>query len=310
MGPHVPGRMRPRLVRRQLRGSTLRLRQLLAAVALPLLLGCADRSADVAADPASGTTVVDHAGRSHDFTTPAVRIVSLVPSATSTLIALGLEDRIVGRTDYDDDPRLADVPSVGGGLEPSLEAITALRPDLVIRFEGEQDPTTPARLDDLGIAHMGVRPVGLDDIFATNELIGAATGQRASADSLSSAIRAGLDQIRADAEGRPAVRVAFLLGGTPPWVSGPGTFVSEVVELAGGVNAFADLPAPWTSVGREEFLVRAIDVLLAPDGRSVRADLAPGARIVTVGDALDQPGPDIVEAARLVFDAIHESGRP
>lgn len=304
--------MRTRLFRRRL--SIHRSRRAFGAVLLTLLASCGgpgeERSNQAGREGAAGTTIVDHAGRTHDVSTPAKRIVSLVPSATATLLALGLEELIVGRTDYDDEPRLSDVPSVGGGLEPSLEAVTALQPDLVIRFVGEQDPTTPARLDDLGIAHLGVRPVGLHDIFETNTLIGAATGHPEAADSLSARIRTGLDEIRADAEGRPSVRVAYLLGGTPPWVSGPGTFVSEVIELAGGTNAFQDLPAPWTSVGREEFLVREIDVVLVPDARSIREDLAPNARVVSVGGTLDQPGPDIVRAARLVFDAIHQPGTP
>lgn len=312
MGSNVPGRVRLGLGRRRLKSA----RSGAAIAAIALLLSCTPADSPDAPDAAGtepsgvSTTVVDQAGRTHDFSTPATRIVSLVPSATATLRVLGSEALLVGRTDFDDAEWLAEVPSVGGGLEPNLEVLVSLQPDLVIRFEGAQDPTTPARLDELGIAHLGIRPVSLSDVYVTNRLIGAATGRQEAAEALSTSIRDGLEALRVRAEGEEQVSFAYTLGGTPPWVSGSETFVSEVIELVGGVNAFHDLDAPWSGVSREEFRVRDIDALILASPQADVGELSPGARVVVIGGVLDQPGPEIVQAATAVFDALHRpSGR-
>lgn len=290
----------------------------LGVVAFALLTGCSPESgtdreaseaaagADVttAAEPAS-STFVDAAGVTHLFPEPATRIVSLVPSATETIRALGAEASLVGRTDYDTEAWSSEIPSVGGGLEPNLEAIVALSPDLVIRFEGEQDPRTPERLDELGIRHVAVRPVRLDDIFTTTEMIGIVTGRRTAADSIAESIRAGLDELRRDVANMPRLRVAYVLGGSPPWVSGPDTYIVEVLDLAGGDNVFDDLGASYASVSPEELRTREIDVVLVSGDEVIDATLVPGARLALIGSELESPGPGVVEAARSVAEAMH-----
>lgn len=250
-------------------------------------------------------TLVDAAGVQHVFQEPPDRIVSLVPSATITLRALGAEGALVGRTDYDTAAWAAAIPSVGGGLDPSLEAIVALDPDVVIRFGGEQDPRTPTRLDQLGIPHVAVRPVSLEQIFATTEIVGRLTGHEARADSLARAIRAGLAEIEARVADLPRRRVAYVLGGTPPWVSGPGTYIHEILELVGGANVFDDLEAPYTAVSPEELRTRHIDVVLVSHAGTFDGALAPEARLEVVGTGLENPGPGVVEAAWTVAAAIH-----
>jgi ABC-type Fe3+-hydroxamate transport system substrate-binding protein len=249
--------------------------------------------------------IIDAAGVAHVFEHPARRIVSLVPSATATLRALGAEPLLVGRTDYDTDDWLASIPSVGGGLEPNLEALLALKPDLVIRFEGEQDPRTPARLDEFGIRHVGVRPVSLADIYLTNEIVGAATGRRDQADSLSAAIRAGLEELEERVAHLPRLAVAYVLGGSPPWVAGTDTYISEIVSIAGGDNVFPALRMPYSAISPEELRTRAIDVVLVSDAGAFDESLVPGARIVVIGGVLEVPGPDVVPAAWHVAELMH-----
>ena len=266
---------------------------------------CASEPRPEPAAAASGDTVVDAAGTRHVFTRPATRIVSLVPSATVTVRTLGAEASLVGRTDYDTAAWISSLPSVGGGLDPSLEAIVALAPDLVIRFAGEQDPRTPARLDELGIRHVAVRPTSLDGIFATTDIVGRITGREAAADSLGRAIRQGLAALERRVAELPRVRIAYVLGGSPPWVSGPGTYIHEIVSIVGGDNVFSDLDAPYTSVGPEEFRVRDIDVVLVSHAGSFDEALTPGARVEVVGSGLENPGPGVVEAAWSVAEAMH-----
>jgi iron complex transport system substrate-binding protein len=113
-----------------------------------------------------------------------------------------------------------------------------------------------------------------------------------------------LAEIRRRVEGRPRVRVAYILGGSPPWVAGPGTFIDELLTAAGGENSFSDLGALYGPVSPEEFLVREIDLLLAPEGGefslpSVRVPL------VRVSPALELPGPDLAREAWRLAEILH-----
>lgn len=249
--------------------------------------------------------VIDAAGTESVLPRPARRVVSLVPSATETLHAIGAQGTLVGRTDFDAAPWAAELPSVGGGLEPNLEAIVALEPDLVIRFAGEQDPRTRARLDELGIPHVAVRPDRLSDIYATAVLMGRVTGRDAAADSLVTSIRARLDEVARGVSEWPRLRVAYVLGGSPPWVAGPDTYIAEVVSLIGGRNVFSDLGELYAAVSPEELVTRDIDVVLVSHRGEYDESLTRGARIAVIGDALEIPGPGVVEAARHVAELLH-----
>jgi iron complex transport system substrate-binding protein len=223
--------------------------------------------------------------------------------------ALGRSDVLVGRTDYDTASWAASIPSVGGGLEPSLEAVVALDPDLVIRFSGEQDTRTPARLDQLGIPHLAVRPDGVEDIYATVDLVGRSIGEPVAADSLERAIRSGLAEASARVRALPRVRFAYVLDGTPPWVAGPGTYIDEVLTLMGGdnafVDAFTDMDPLYAPMSPEQFRTRSIDVVLLAGVQAFDASLTPGARLERLEGTLDLPGPGVVDAARRVGELLH-----
>jgi ABC-type Fe3+-hydroxamate transport system substrate-binding protein len=249
-------------------------------------------------------TVVDATGREISLAKPARRVVSLVPSATNTLYAMGAEDVLVGRTDFDRGERATALPSIGGGIEPNLEAIVALRPDLVIRFAGDQDSRTPARLDQLGVPHLAVRPDRVEDIYRTTIILGQATGYSKEAAALVESIRADLTLTAESVAELPRRRVAYVLGGTPPWVAGPETYIHEVISLMGGDNVFADLGALYAAVSPEELLTRDIEVVLV-SGDGYDAAWTPGARIEIIGGVLEMPGPGVVDAARIVARLLH-----
>jgi iron complex transport system substrate-binding protein len=218
---------------------------------------------------------------------------------------MGRASVLVGRTDYDTQAWAAHLTSVGGGLEPNLEAIVALRPDLVVRFAGEQDTRTPARLMELGIPQLAVRPDRIADIYRTASLLGQAIGDVAAADSLAAAIRSGLGEASVAVRDLPRPRVAYVLGGTPPWVAGSGTYIDEVISLMGGDNVFADLRLQYAAVSPEELRTRKIDVVLLADAATFDPALTPGARVEAVGSALEMPGPGVVDAAYLVSERMH-----
>lgn len=248
--------------------------------------------------------LVDASGRRHALTHPPRRIVSLVPSATRILQELGTRELLVGRTDWDTAQALASLPSVGGGLGPSIERLVALDPDFVIRFHGESDRATPARLDDLGIRHFAIRPDGIDDVRTIIRQLGAVVGRRRRADSLVEAMDEELDEIRARVEGRPRPSVAYVLGGSPPMVAGPNTFIDELLDIAGGANAFSDLGRRYAPVSPEELVARKIDVILYPEGASPPEGLG-DAEIRSVSPLVETPGPDLALAARELARTLH-----
>jgi iron complex transport system substrate-binding protein len=253
-------------------------------------------------------TFEDADGRSVRLDVPVRRVVSLVPSATLTLDAIGARSVLVARTDYDTASWASDLPSVGGGLEPSLETIVSLHPDVVIRFGGPQDPKTPGRLDDLGVPHVAIRPDDIEDVLAIVDLLGRMTGHEEGADSLATRVRRELEAVRARWAEAPPVRAAYVMGGDPPWVAGAGTYVDELIAVAGGTNVFADLGTLYAAVSPEELVARDVDVVLLSRGSAFDRSLTGGARVVEVGDVVGIPGPSVAEAARVVARALHGGG--
>lgn len=292
---------------------------LLAALGLAAALaGCGGegRSAEEGEAP-SGTDraggfpirITDDAGRRLLLDRPPERIVSLVPSATEILVALGAGDRLVGRTDFDTLPPVDTLPSVGGGLQPSIERIVALEPDLVIRFAGESDSRTRERLDALEMPHMAIRPDGIADVRRIVDLLGRAVGVPERADSLVARMDSTLAAVRARVRPLPPKKVAFVLGGSPPWVAGPGSFVDELIEVAGGINAFADLQDLYGPVSEEAFLSRPLDLVVSVEGE--RLDLpVETIPVRRVPADLQTPGHDLGESARALARALHPEAFP
>jgi len=280
-----------------------------------LAVGCGDgdrRSASGGVDhgtpPGTPTelplSVLDASGRTLVLSELPTRIVSLIPSASLTLEALGAGDLLVGRTDFDTTASLAHLPTVGTGLHPSLETLVSLRPDLVIRFAGDTDSSTPARLDGMGIAHLGIRPDGIADLREIIGILGQVTGLAGTADSLLHELDRELADIRRRIEGHPRVRVAYVLGGTPPWVAGPDTYIGELMELAGGTNVFDDLGSLYGPVSLEEFLVRDIQLVISPEGGEISlptSDLI----LRRVSSNLEIPGPHLARSARDLAAILH-----
>lgn len=234
-----------------------------------------------------------------------MRVVSLVPSITEMLVALHIGGEFVGRTDFDSEEAVLSLPSVGGGLQPDLEILVSLNPDLVIRFAADSDVETPARLDELGVPHFAVRPESIADVRSILQRLGIVFGRSMVADSIDLEIDRRLAAVAEESSGAAPVRVAFHLGGATPYVAGPGTYIHELITLAGGINVFADLSALYAEVSLEEFLVREIDLLLIAEGGQApqRLEQIP---LATLPESLLFPGPRVSEAAEAVAAALRE----
>ena len=251
---------------------------------------------------------------------PARRVISLVPSVTQVIVALGAGDRLVARTQYDTQAELASLPSIGAGATPNLEAMARLEPDLVVTWA----KLTPAGVRDR-LSQLGIRTYTRDirtiaDVMGVVRDMGDALGMLARADSLTRAIRAELDAVSRSVSDLHPPSVFVLLWDDPPMTTGPGTFIDEALGIAGGVNVFADAREPWPQVSLEELVVRDPDIIVVVQSRDAPIDTerlgrAPGwrelravrsGRLVSIDpELLGRPGPAIGAATRRLAELLH-----
>jgi iron complex transport system substrate-binding protein len=258
------------------------------------------------------------------------RIVSTTPSITEILYALGLGNRVVGVTRFCRYPPEAQLkPKIGDYINPNLEAIAALRPDLVII---QNNPVRMAeRLKILHLHSLEVNQDNLDGIYRSIRVIGAAAGVEPRANQLIASMETKLKDIRARSAPLERTRVLFVVGRAPGRldgliVVGKASYLSQLIALAGGENVFADAVAAYPQVSLEEILARNPDVIIdfgdMADPASVTeehkrevVDLWQRASSVkavkqhhvyaVAADIYVVPGPRAVNAAQSIFEMLH-----
>jgi len=257
-------------------------------------------------------------------TPPAVRIVSLAPSNTEILFAVGAGAQIVGRDELSDYPaeaqQVASIGSTYGAL--NAEAILALQPDLVLGA----DITSPEQvqaLEDLGLTVFVLpNPVDFEGLFANLELVGELTGHAAEAQTAVSGLRTRVQAVTQATQGAIRPTVYYEVDGTDPtapWTTGSGTFQSLLIQLAGGQNMAEELQG-WGQISLEELVARDPAVIvfgLGPwvpttaEGLAARtgwgdiAALQQGAVYGIDANWVDRPGPRLVDALEAMARFIH-----
>ena len=194
------------------------------------------------------------------------RIVSMAPSITEMLYALGLGERVVGVTTFCHyPPEAARKPKVGNYLQPDLETILSLRPDLVIAEKSmlRQAITLPR----LKLNLLEVDDATIAGIYESIRAIGRAAGVASQADALWKSTDRALAAVRRRTSPLPRVRVLFVVGRTPGRIedliaAGGNSYLDELIAIAGGDNVFHDAVAPYSKVGLEEVLARNPDVII------------------------------------------------
>jgi iron complex transport system substrate-binding protein len=258
--------------------------------------------------PAGKNGLVDDAGDTLALDTPASRVVSLIPAATELLFAIGADSVVVGRTSYCDYPAAAGaVPDLGDGIKPSVEAVLARRPDLVVLYNSGQNAAVAGRLRDLGIAALRINTDALTDVPRVARMLGRLTGHQRGADSVAAVFDTALTSATRPARGsRP--RVLLLVWEQPPMTIGRGSFLSELVERAGGENLFADVAASSGVVSIEAVAARDPDLIFTttqgPSAFASRPEwqVVPAVRqrrfLRVSGSEFDRPSPRAPAAIR------------
>ncbi len=200
----------------------------------------------------------------------ATRVVSISPSMTEAVFAIGAGDLLVGRSRYCDyPPEVLRLPAVGGFADPSLEAIVALRPTLVISARGPAGAALADALAAQGVDVYAPETESIPEIEATLEELGRRLGHEEGAHAAVAKIEAARREVAAAVAGRPRVRAAFLFDVAPVFAAGPGSFADGLVREAGGENVVTAGGA-YPTLGLEQLLRLDPDVIL--DGSGDEAD--------------------------------------
>jgi ABC-type Fe3+-hydroxamate transport system substrate-binding protein len=265
--------------------------------------------------------VVDEAGRTVRIPQPVRRIVSLAPSLTETVYALGLQDRLVGDTDYCDYPADAQKKTkVGGAINPSLEQIAALHPDLVLVTKGLNRLETVQSLDTLGISSYATDPHTVEEIIASSKTLADVLGTPEAGVAIAAGLQHRLADLRERIGALPPKRVLFAVWTEPLISIGKDTFIADALRRAGAVS-IVDSSQDWPQVNLEEvarlqpdFLVfaashsetvpRDIEVLATLPAWQI-IDAVRNRRYAVISDAVNRPAPRIVEAIEDLARQLH-----
>jgi iron complex transport system substrate-binding protein len=259
---------------------------------------------------AAGPAVTDDAGRAVALPAPARRIVSLLPSFTEILFAIGAGDRLVGRTAWCDYPPAAlAVPSVGDGMPPNVEAVAARRPDLVVLYRSGPNATAAQQLERLGIRTVLFDLNRLEELAPAARRLGVLTGRRAAGDSLARAMDSLASQ-RPEPRAPSPKSLVFVVWDNPPIVIGAGSYLDRLAGLAGARNVFHDIATASAQVSIETIAARNPDFIAVlsdtatppryagrPEWRVVPA-VRKGRFLFLPGRLFGRPGPRAAEAVR------------
>ena len=264
--------------------------------------------------------LTDHIGRRVEVPDQPRRIVSLAPSLTETLFALGLGNRVVGVTDFCDFPSEAtSKPKVGGVINPSVEMVVSLKPDLVlISREGNRRETMTA-LERLRIPVFAVSAERLGDVFRLIRDVAAIAGVAARGEALADRLERQAAEIEAAVRPYPPRRVVLLVWLHPIVSVGHGSFLDDLLRRTGAVSISADTAQPWPRLSVEQVVRSNPEFLLVPRSPGfapTREQLLrlPGwrelpavqeGRIIYVPWDVERPGPRLVETQQLIARALH-----
>jgi iron complex transport system substrate-binding protein len=289
-----------------------------AAPAAPSATGTA-AAVPTAAAPAFPTTVTDFQNRSVTVAKRPDRIVSIGPSITEFLFALGAGPRVVGADDFSDEPAAAKAIDKVGGINVNFEKVVSLRPDLVLIVKFSDG--TIEKLASAGLVVLVVDPQSVGDVARTATLLGRAVG--AEGEALARDIQKKVDDVRAriaPATTRP--RVYHEIDASDPtkiFTVGPGSYINDLIEIAGGTNIAAKTTSAYPQLSAEEILrsdpevivLAAADYSAKPDQVAARAgwsaiSAVKNKRIATIApNLINRPGPRVGEAAEAYARILH-----
>ena len=266
----------------------------------------------LAAPSFASRTLKDELGRAVEVPDHPHRVICLIPSVVDTVYSLGVGADVVAISDFTKYPREAlQKPSIGLPLSPSIEAIVALHPDLVLGSGDLNVLESAGSLQRLGIPVFMVDPHGIDGIYASILSIGKALNRESAADTLVARLRTRVELVKARVAGKPRLRVLMAIWYDPVMTIGKKAFIGELIEAAGGRSVTDDIAQEWPEISLESIVSRQPDALLFIKGSKLTAEelkTRPGwehvkavqqGRVFYIDDRIQHPSP-------VAFDALED----
>ncbi|MCM3870523.1 MAG: cobalamin-binding protein [Pyrinomonadaceae bacterium] len=283
-----------------------------------LLLACSGQK-QTPTQATDARQLTDEAGRR--VTVPATidRFISLAPNLTEIAYAVGAGDRLVGNTTFCDYPEEArKVQKVGDTLQPSIERILALRPQLVLVSTASQLEAFTKQLDEHRIAVYVTDPHDLEGVFHSIQNVGKLLNQDARAEETVRQLRERATGVTDAVKSAKPVRVFYQLSAEPLYTAGRDSFVTDLIRRAGGVSVTSEVPEAWPRYSQEAAVAARPEAIILPtDGSmgSANSDVAEGlkrspaalsGKVYRInGDFLSRPGPRAVDGLAALARALH-----
>lgn len=285
-------------------------------VCICILSGCGDAKKELNSQKEAVFT--DTMQRQVSVSIPAKRVVSMAPNITEMLFAIGLDDEIVGVTDFCDYPEAAkEKTKIGGYFNPNIEAILSLAPDLIVATPDGYSKERIQRLDQAGIPVFLVNPKKIDEILETMLILGRVTGKDDRSKEIVAALRIRVNAVRESVELIPVekkAKVFYEIGRDPLITAGPGNFVDNLITDAGGINIASDASTDWPRYSVEAVIMKTPDIIItAPHVASEEDTSKSWHRYRTIPavennriemvdpDILLRPGPRIVDGLEKLY---------
>ena len=278
----------------------------------------ASASASPSAASNGAVTVTDDSGTQVTLAKPAERIVSMAPANTEIAYAVGAGSKMVAGTSYDDYPAAAKaLPKIGDFANPNVEKIASFRPDLVLAAGGIQDKLR-TQLESLGMKVYVVDPKTYDGTVQTILNIGKLTGEQAAAQKVAGTMNAAEQQVKAAVAGKPRVSTFLEIYSKPLMTAGSGTFIDDMISIAGGDNIGAQAGSGFPNFSTEVLVKDDPQVYVADSGsmsKPGQINSRPGFGVLTAvkdhhvyviqDDTIARPGPRLAEGLKALASYIH-----
>ncbi len=262
-----------------------------------------------------GKIFVDDVGNRVEITR-AERIVSLAPNITEIIFALGAGDKLIGVTDFCDYPADAKKKEeIGGFINPDVEKILSLKPDLVIATKDGNNPNAVEKIRKFGIPVFVIYPMDFEGVIGDISKISEILGVKEKGDILVEEMRKRVEEIKMKIQNRKKKRVLLLYETSPIIASGPGTLADNIIKIAGGENVLSDSPVRYPKINLETAIARNPDVVIITEMETgsenlLRLKEAFGEKIFLVsGDHLNRAGPRLIYGIEEIFKILYSSER-
>ena len=263
--------------------------------------------------------VTDEAGRVVRIDGKIERVISLAPSITEIVYAIGAGDSLVGNTTYCDYPAQAkQVQKVGDTLQPNIERILALRPNLIIISTASQLEVFTRQLDEHNIPVYVSDPHNLEDVIQSIEKLGSLLSREDQALELGKQLRSRTTAIEQAVQGRQPIRTFYQLSAQPLYTAGRDAFVTDLIKRAGGLSVTEHVPEAWPKYSEESAVAARPETIILPTGGSMgeaNSDVALGlkkspavlsGKVIRIdGDLLVRPGPRAIDGLEQLARALH-----